>query len=156
MQVFRQIGNQDHKTMKNLWTFLRVSALLTLLFLVYQIPDKSTEKVDTGIVINTLASSPRSKEWSKVRDAWIKENHVCAACGGTENLQVHHVKPFQFYPELELDPTNFITLCEKPSRNCHLNIGHSGDWKAWNPNVVEDAKLMLKRRNERSYEKLPK
>jgi hypothetical protein len=95
----------------------------------------------------------RNGKWRTVRDAWLAEHNTCAACGGKTHLAVHHIKPFHYYPELELDTTNFMTLCEKPGRNCHLWIGHSGDWKAWNPHAVEDAALMLKRKQERKYER---
>jgi hypothetical protein len=70
---------------------------------------------------------------------------ACEACGTTAELNVHHIKPFHIYPELELDHTNLITLC----RVHHFTIGHDSDgpWKpakpAWtsaNPNVVADSK----------------
>lgn len=91
----------------------------------------------------------RSSKWSEVRYSFLKTNPTCAACGGTSNLQVHHKKPFHLFPALELDPTNFITLCECPNRLCHIRVGHSWDWSMWNPNVVEDAALELKRKLER-------
>lgn len=59
-------------------------------------------------------------------------------CGGTKNLEVHHVKPFHIDPTLELDPTNLITLCEEMSKECHLKKGHLGNWKKVNENVLSD------------------
>lgn len=96
----------------------------------------------------------RSSQWAKVRGVWLLLHQTCAACGGTTNLNVHHIKPFAYYPELELVPTNFLTLCEHPARNCHLNIGHSGDWAAYNPFCVEDAEVALLRRSKRLYTRL--
>jgi len=93
----------------------------------------------------------RSPQWSKERAAWLQDHPTCEACGTREMLVVHHEHPYQYFPELELSWSNFMTLCEHPSRNCHLNIGHSGDFRAWNPNARTDAALMLKRRNERKY-----
>lgn len=83
--------------------------------------------------------SLRSPKWTAVRKHYILENNSCAACGCTTNLQVHHKEPFHLHPEKELDPSNFITLCEDKDDKCHLIIGHLGDWKSFNPNVVEDA-----------------
>jgi hypothetical protein len=50
----------------------------------------------------------------------------------------------------ELEPRNLISLCEKHC--CHLMIGHSGDWHAFNPHVEEDAKFLAKRMEKREYE----
>ena len=93
----------------------------------------------------------RSSLWSTVRDRWIADHNRCEACGTKDNLNVHHERPFKYFPELELETSNFVTLCETPSRNCHLNVGHSGDWNAWNAHVRQDAALMLQRRSERRY-----
>ena len=84
--------------------------------------------------------SKRSSHWETVRRHWLKYNSECAACGSKEKLQVHHIKPFHLNPSLELDFTNFITLCEKKGGlQCHLNIGHCGNFKKENPNVIADA-----------------
>lgn len=52
-------------------------------------------------------------------------------CGGRDRLEVHHIRPFHLYPALELDPANFVTLCEA-LRECHLQVGHLGNWFDWN------------------------
>jgi len=79
----------------------------------------------------------RSSKWPAVRWAWLKKHPQCVICGGTEYLQVHHARPYHLFPELELVETNFRTLCEKPSRNCHLVFGHCYSWKWWNPLIDE-------------------
>ncbi len=94
---------------------------------------------------------PRSSKWPHVRDTWLESHPTCEACGTDEHVEIHHVKSFTYYPELELDTSNFMSLCRKPGHNCHLRIGHSGDWKSWNPHAREDAALMLKRQKERKY-----
>ena len=86
--------------------------------------------------------SLRSSKWFEVRDLFVKSNPTCAACGGNIKLQVHHMQPFHLHPELELDSTNLITLCESGTK-CHLEIGHLGNWKNFNPNVVQDAAKTL-------------
>jgi len=62
-------------------------------------------------------------------------------CGGVKKIEVHHIIPFSQNPELELDPNNLITLCEtkKYGINCHLLIGHCGNYRWSNPDVVQDA-----------------
>ena len=88
-----------------------------------------------------LLSKPRSEGWPAVRRAHLKLHPKCAVCEGTKKLQVHHCAPFHIQPELELDPSNLITLCESGHGGviCHEFIGHLSWWVAYNPNVREDA-----------------
>lgn len=79
----------------------------------------------------------RSPRWPRLRDDWLYLHPHCAVCETRCNLEVHHLKPIQFYPTLELDWLNLITLC----RRCHFSFGHLLNWKAWNPNVLEDVKV---------------
>ena len=80
----------------------------------------------------------RSPEWKRVREEFLDENPFCAACHSHKHLQVHHVRPFHIFPELELDPNNLITLCMDED-DCHLMIGHGGNFSCFNPYVREDA-----------------
>lgn len=85
----------------------------------------------------------RSGKWPTVRRKFLAENPACAVCGSiTGKREVHHIHPFHLHPQLELDPTNFITLCEnkKDGINCHLSVGHLGSFKSFNKDVIEDAK----------------
>lgn len=82
----------------------------------------------------------RSGKWPTVRKAHLAKNPSCEVCGGTKKIEVHHIKPFHLHPELELDPSNLISLCEGASDvNCHLLFGHLGNFKSLNKNVVEDS-----------------
>lgn len=89
---------------------------------------------------------PRASEWVYVRNEFVRRHPRCEACGSGYNLNVHHIKPFHLYPELELDEGNLITLC----REHHFRIGHDPDgkgpakpnWSASNPNVRSDAANM--------------
>lgn len=85
----------------------------------------------------------RSNHWPTVRKHHLEQNPVCIVCGDKEKLEVHHIKPFHEHPELELEPTNLITMCESKSYGiiCHLLVGHNGSYKKINPNVLEDAKI---------------
>jgi len=86
----------------------------------------------------------RSPKWSSTRDSFLKSHNTCSVCMGTSNLQVHHIKPFHKYPELELDSENLITLC-MGDKDCHLGIGHGGSFDFYNPKVREDVKLLTEK-----------
>ena len=97
------------------------------------------------------AEKPRSPKWPSLQRKHLKLYPKCEACETTLGLNVHHVKPFHLYPDLELDPKNLITLC----RDHHFSIGHDPDgpwapakpsWTKENPNVRSDAKLWKARK----------
>ena len=82
----------------------------------------------------------RSSKWPSLRKAFLFNNSECAACGCKEFLEVHHIKPFHSNPELELEETNLMVLCDKPGPdNCHIVLGHWGNYKKINEDVVKDA-----------------
>jgi hypothetical protein len=83
----------------------------------------------------------RSSKWPAVRHHHLVLNPRCAACGGIKALQVHHIIPFDDRPDLELDYTNLITLC-MAYYDCHLHIGHGGNYSFFNPNVVTASALI--------------
>lgn len=81
----------------------------------------------------------RSSQWPSVRAIILKEQKVCAACGAKKKLEVHHIKPFHLFPDLELSASNLIVLCEGAGCNCHFTFGHLLNWKSYNPSVIDDA-----------------
>lgn len=83
----------------------------------------------------------RSSKWKDIRATHLKEHPECEVCGRKTELEVHHIIPFSIAPDKELDPENLITLCEskKNGLNCHLLIGHLGNYRRFNPNVKADA-----------------
>lgn len=87
----------------------------------------------------------RSSKWAAVRAAHLKNFPTCAACGGRDDLNVHHVIPYHLAPALELEPDNLLTLCEGPVVNDHLLWGHLRDWQSYNVNAVADAAWMLEK-----------
>ena len=93
----------------------------------------------------------RSSQWPTIRKKHLENQPTCAACGGNKKLEVHHVKPFNENPELELDLNNLITLCESKNNGvvCHLLFGHLGNYRSININVVEDAKNWYNKITER-------
>jgi 5-methylcytosine-specific restriction enzyme A len=86
----------------------------------------------------------RSSHWPTVQHNHLKLNPTCACCNGTTNLNVHHRKPFHLFPELELEPTNLVTLCMDGDKDCHIKIGHGGNFKAYNPLVNEHIEIVKK------------
>lgn len=62
----------------------------------------------------------KSKQWERKRENVLKrDRYECRECkryGKVTGAQmVHHVKPFEQYPELKLENNNLISLCNK----CH-------------------------------------
>jgi len=84
----------------------------------------------------------RSGKWPTVEKHFKETHPTCAACGSKTRLNVHHIHPFHVFPNLELDSNNLITLC-MDTKECHLQLGHLGNFKMYNPNIKEDAKKAL-------------
>ena len=89
--------------------------------------------LNIGIFREEFKLLVRDPKWSSVRKEFLITHCECAACSKISKLQVHHILPVHMYSELELDFNNLITLCAK----CHFVVGHGGNWKKWNENVVE-------------------
>jgi hypothetical protein len=85
----------------------------------------------------------RSSKWASTRKHHLEKHGECALCGGTKKLEVHHIRPFHVHPELELEATNLITLCEDKGNGvyCHLFFGHLGSFKSVNENLLEDLEI---------------
>lgn len=83
----------------------------------------------------------RSSKWPKTRKVHLLENPYCANCGKKKKIgmQVHHIVPFSIDPSKELDKDNLLTLCDNP--RCHLDKGHLGYFKSWNPQVIIDCAI---------------
>lgn len=87
------------------------------------------------LIFAVVFAAERSSKWHGVRDAYHTAHPACEACGGNDDIEVHHVRPFHLWSEMELEPTNLITLCQR----CHILIGHLGNYRAYNPLVREYA-----------------
>ncbi len=93
----------------------------------------------------------RSPHWPAVERAFRAAHPHCLACAPDAPetaVQVHHRAPFHYVvalgrPDLELDPRNLVSLCEteegRPAENHHLLIGHLGNFREGNLEVLEDA-----------------
>jgi hypothetical protein len=90
--------------------------------------------------LNRLGGMARSVQWPVVRKTFLKDHPSCAVCGRTHGIAVHHVVPFSRDKSKELEPSNFIPLCEGLlTKNDHLRFGHLDSWKSFNENVRIDA-----------------
>jgi len=96
--------------------------------------------------LKKLRYAIRSPKWSNVRKEHLKNHGTCAACGRDKKLEVHHVKPVHLFPELELDPSNLVTLCADP---CHIVFGHLMNFKSWNIDVLIDSNSYLNKVNNK-------
>lgn len=88
--------------------------------------------------LKIIRFAKRSPKWNSIRKKHIENNPICAACGSSKKLEVHHIKPVHLFPELELDPLNLITLCSEP---CHLLFGHLMNFRSWNKDVIQDSSV---------------
>lgn len=58
----------------------------------------------------------QSPEMYQARQATLKrDGYRCVWCKSTQNLEVDHIYPFAYFPELRFDIKNLRTLC----RDCH-------------------------------------
>lgn len=105
----------------------------------FSVGDYDPQKVFGGVA--------RAAQWPKIRAAHLLKEPICQICGGKLKLTVHHIRPFHIHPELELDDTNLITLCEGAgSGNHHLTFGHWGNYATkWNPTIRSEITLWLGR-----------
>ena len=106
---------------------------------------RPSRRVDHGARIARRFGRERSPDWPRVAQEHLLREPACVSCGYTgQELQVHHIRPFHLYPDLELDPHNLITLCEVKGGEHHLLLGHLDDWGSYNLNVRYDVKRFHK------------
>ena len=67
---------------------------------------------------------------SFIERAWERQGGRCAGCGISLRLcrwDAHHRKAVQFGGSDTL--RNCVLLCEGTYNDCHLQLGHDGDWR---------------------------
>lgn len=92
---------------------------------------------------------PRNPRWAKTSRAYLR-GKSCAACGRKTKLVIHHKVPVHVDNTLEMMVSNWLVLCFGATA-CHLGIGHSGDFKSWNPDAEKMAAEQLARFKKRPY-----
>lgn len=92
-------------------------------------------------------SNPRSPKWPSLVKKIIKKSPYCAFCGETSKtteLVGHHILPYHKFPELELEESNVLVVGETCNTgNHHLLLCHFGDFRKWNPDARELARIFL-------------
>jgi hypothetical protein len=95
------------------------------------------------IKIPNKPTQTRSKQWPAYRKKWLEHQPICQVCNRKTKLEVHHIIPFHIDPTLELDTSNYITLCENTASCCHFVVGHCAlSWLKYDPYVVHDAAII--------------
>ena len=84
----------------------------------------------------------RSNGWGKTRREHLKKNPTCIVCGTKKAPSVHHAIPFKEVPELELEPSNLVTLCRKFKH--HFTFGHLMSWRRYNPIIRKSSEEFQK------------
>lgn len=91
------------------------------------------------------AEKKRTPAWEREAAKFLLTHNRCEnpLCGtklkivnGRRNLEVHHIRKYEHFPELEMDQSNWVVLCRTP-HDCHRLLGHLGDFGLFNPLVRE-------------------
>src|SRR5438132_112801 len=53
--------------------------------------------------------------WRRLEKETLRSHPFCSFCGAPKPLQVHHINPVHLHPEMALDASNLIVLCQP----CH-------------------------------------
>lgn len=137
--------------MKHVSVGIELKRLNTTVSLDIQCPDNIQKTLPKPLIdfIESMAESDagpsvkRSSKWPKFMKGLIDAHPYCSCCGNTNraDLVAHHRCPVWLDPSKELDEENIIVLCERSNKvsgmNCHLLVGHLGNFRLWNPRVKE-------------------
>ena len=69
----------------------------------------------TAFATATRYADYNNPDWRRLSKEYLKEVGRCEKCGSVNNLQVHHIIPVRYAPELFLERANWQVLC----RSCH-------------------------------------
>lgn len=100
---------------------------------------KALHKTLLGIAAAASISTGTLLVEKQVRDqpppkmtSWGVPWAPCAWCGGTKDVNVHHIVPQHVRPDLARDTNNMVCL----DRNCHFVLGHRCNWRNSVTNVL--------------------
>ena len=92
---------------------------------------------------DNLTAAQRRDFWERVKGPLMeRKGGRCEWCGAKEELQVHHVLPYDHFPQLKEHPDNLMLLCSRCHKKLHRNPFMDGslirakamelnvDWKA--------------------------
>ena len=91
------------------------------------------ELFDGTVAGSTVTASHSDPAWRRLRNEHIQGQPDCQVCGiSARDNQVHHIRPRRTAPELFLDRSNLVTLCQRH----HFWVGHASDWRSSNTNLA--------------------
>ena len=97
-----------------------------------------------------LRLGPRdTAAYKRAMSTYLTAHPVCQFCnkpGG--KVEVHHIIPVSVDPARAADMTNMITLHRKP--DCHMIVGHLGNFRDYNRNVVQVCAAMVDEKTKRA------
>lgn len=94
-----------------------------ILKIAYQNKLKKLSNNELAVVFKAQSSNfINSKEWRALRQTALKKyGNSCFHCKSDKNINIDHILPRNFYPELALDIKNLQPLCAK----CNKRKGNS-------------------------------
>jgi hypothetical protein len=92
----------------------------------------------------------RNPAWDRESREFLRQNPHCVVCGTTAGCAAHHKYPVHLYPELEMDRRYWRTACPRD----HFFVCHVADWKAFNPDVDDDAVAWQLKIHNRPYHRV--
>lgn len=89
----------------------------------------------------SIQYSPEYK--SLIKSIYERDNYECQICWKRWwiMLNVHHIRTWDYYPELRMDPNNLVTLCE----DCHKKVHRLWWWTHW---ATETFSILFKLEHE--------
>lgn len=80
------------------------------------------------LFVKKMRNIYKTKAWKKKREKILKrDNYLCVECKRygrmREATTVHHIKPYDDYPELAFDNRNLMSLCDACHNKAHPEKG---------------------------------
>lgn len=76
------------------------------------------------IEVGKIKSGKRHRQWRL--KVLTRDNNTCQECGSKEQLHVHHIREFSFFPQDRYEIHNGITLCKECHNRLHKNMKRVG------------------------------
>ena len=90
---------------------------------------------------NRLFGAQRNPHWPKIRASYMKQHPKCEILCGKKATDCHHILPVHLFPNEELNPQNFLAVCE----DCHFIFGHFFNYRSYNKDIRNDIQRIKNR-----------
>jgi len=106
---------------------------------------------------NSMLHLPTEWAVQKAKRKHRKAHPECSVCRTKKSINgnkcdVHHLIPVHVAPLLACEPSNLITIC----RRHHFWVGHMGNWKDHNGNVIDTMDALRSAYNLNAIRKVDK